>query len=97
MEKLTQIYASIGQRPLTSMSKPTRKSYKVTPCSLCDDFVDSLELRESVQWSTGNPHSWFDEGSDFVAHRRCWKKLPESRRREFRRAPTPPKSLGQFA
>lgn len=98
LERLMRIYASIGQPRPTSMSKTPRKSFKVAPCKLCSDFVDSQEVHESVQWAVGSPWSWWEPGSEFVAHRRCWRALPEGERKHIRKtASSEPASMGQRA
>jgi hypothetical protein len=84
-------------------------NYAVCPCVICDKPMSFDALREGVYWA---PKATFEtwwrgfwtSGAPademFFAHRACWKRLPEKRRRLIRLTSDPrfePKTLEQYA
>jgi hypothetical protein len=77
--------------------------YNLGICSLCFEPMTLLEITEGVRWEIREKswlygyYFWEPEEENRVAHRRCWKELPEDRRKQIRhRADKVPKSLGQL-
>jgi hypothetical protein len=79
-------------------------NYWLYPCVLCDRPLSYNQVREAVYWL---PRVWggmmamlyWGEAPEFrFAHRRCWKALPEKRKRSIRECcelKHEPMSLGQ--
>jgi hypothetical protein len=65
-------------------------NYMLYPCVLCDRPLSYNQVREAVYWLPKVPWGlqallYWSEAPEFrFCHRRCWKTLPEKRKRSIR-------------
>lgn len=80
--------------------------YNVCPCAICDKPMSFEALREGVYWEVCGTFEkfwkqfWGERSVQEVcfAHRACWKRTREPRRKLIRMCSDPrPKSLNQVA